>query len=101
MHTLPNSTSSPPRGAEAKHKHKHGSCRGQQLCTGSGSAAADDLGSGQQGSSSADPGVDTIELLHDADEEAGLTVRCMLLFVFIFARVLVFVGRAFMPVPDA
>ena len=67
----------------------------------SGSAAADDLGSGQQGSSSADPGVDTIELLHDADEEAGLTVRCMLLFVFIFAHVLVFVGRAFMPVPDA
>ena len=67
----------------------------------SGSTSADDLGSGQQGGSSADPGVDTIELLDDADEEAGSTVRCMLLFVFIFAHVLVFVGLAFMPVPDA
>ena len=67
----------------------------------SGSAAADDLGSGQQGPSSAHPGVDTLELLDDADEEDGSTVSCMLLFVFMFAHVLVFVGHAFMPAPDA
>ena len=59
---ITNSTGAQARGADAKQKHKHGSCRGQQLCTGSGSAAADDLGSGQQGGSSADPGVDKIEL---------------------------------------
>ena len=41
-------------------KHKHGSCREQQLCT-RGCAAADDLGSGQQGGSSADPGVYTMK----------------------------------------
>ena len=47
----------------------------------SGSAAADDLGSGQHGGSSADPGVDTIELLDDADEEVGprLCCRCRIL----------------------
>ena len=62
----------------------------------SGSAAADYLGCGQQGGSSADPGVDTLELLDDADEAAGSTVRCMLLFVFMFAHhVLVFVDHAF------
>ena len=61
IYYIPNSTSAQARGAEAKQKHKHGRCRGRQLCT-SGSAAADDLGSGQQGGSSADPGVDMIEL---------------------------------------
>ena len=47
----------------------------------SGSGAADDLGSGQHGGSSADPGVDTIELLDDADEEVGprLCCRCRIL----------------------
>ena len=60
---------------------------GGSSCSGS-AAAADDLGSGQQGGSSADPGVDTIELLDDADEEAGSTTRCMLLlFVFMFSHV--------------
>ena len=43
----------------------------------SGSAVTDDPGSGQQAGSPAGPGVDTIELLEDADEEAGSTVRCM------------------------
>ena len=38
-HTLPNSTSAQARGAEAKHTH---------ISSSSGSAAADDLGSGQQ-----------------------------------------------------
>ena len=58
MHTLPNSTSTQSRGAEAKHKHKHGRCGSSS----SGSAAEDDLGSGQQGGSSAHPGLDTVEL---------------------------------------
>ena len=47
----------------------------------SGCAAADDLGSGQQGGSSADSEVDTIDLLGDADEEVGprLSCRCRIL----------------------
>ena len=50
------------------------------------SATADDLGSAQQ--DSVDPGVDTIDLLDDVDEEAGSTVRYTLLVVFVFTHVL-------------
>ena len=52
-HTLPNSTSTQSRGAQADHKHKHADVGGSSS---NGSAPADDTASGQQGGSSADPG---------------------------------------------
>ena len=50
-HTLPNSTSTQSRGAQAE--HKHADVGGSSF---SGSASADDTASGQQGRSSADQG---------------------------------------------
>ena len=52
-HTLPNPTSTQPRGAEAEYKHKHSDVGGSSS---SGSAPPNDTASGQQGGSSADPG---------------------------------------------
>ena len=53
----------------------------------SGSAAEDDLGSGQQGGSSADPRVDTIELLaHMYVFPCGSCIKLALAHTFNFAR---------------
>ena len=57
----------------------------------SGSAAADDLGSGQQGGSSADPGVVTVELLlphmYVFPRVSCTGIKLALAHTFTFARV--------------